>query len=244
MDKYPVAHIELPYTRVSSELPSSLPTPKDIAEALTIGSEGFGRTVAAVGNDYIVKHGSHVTRNEGSVLLFLEKHSNIPVPRLYAMYEADEETFLVMSRMEGQSLDSVWSSLGAEQKKSVAVQLKAVIDSMRQLQPPSYFGNISNGPLGHRFFLTPQSDPEINGPFDTEGSLNKALVKQASRIDSAQHRSLAGFLARNLSTALHSHEKSFTHADLHAGNILVVLRNDQCIVRYSITSTYNDHENH
>lgn len=82
---------QLPYFAPHSRLPSSLPTPQQIAAPDTVyrDDEDYHRVVA-VEPHYIVKYGSGVLEMEGPVLLFLEHHTCPNVPKLYAMYHQED----------------------------------------------------------------------------------------------------------------------------------------------------------
>ena len=69
----------------------------------------------------IVKFGGGIEPWEGQALLYLErKVPDVPAPRLYAMYQDDDQTFLVMQRVPGVTLDAIRSSLNETEKKSIA----------------------------------------------------------------------------------------------------------------------------
>lgn len=222
----------LPYTRARDNLPSALPTQDAIARAPTLRDDGFGKRVAIVGKSYVVKHGSRVTENEGNVLLFIEKYLDIPAPRLHAMYRGEDELYLVMDRLEGRSLGKVWPDLDETQKERITDELKGILSKMRSLLSPTFYGSISKGPLQHRFFLTREPVPDINGPFDDEEQFSAALAKQASLDCPPETEQYSKWLLHHLQKMLHGHSSVLTHSDLHQNNILVSRRDGQFAVRY------------
>lgn len=226
--------VKLPYYRALDQLPCDLPTLDEISKAHTIEDPQFGKRIAAVGENFIVKHGVRTRENEGNTLLFVEKYLNIPVPRLYAMYRVERELYLVMERIEGSTLESIWSSLTNEHKSSIVAQLNGIVNKMRALPPPSpsFFGSVDKGSLGHRFFLSVNPSPGTNGPFHDENEFNAALALRAGDVNSHQLRLVADFFARQLPKALYGHETVFTHSDWHQGNILVSQGADE---QYTVT---------
>jgi len=90
----------------------ALPDVCEIRQCTTILKERSYSKVVAVNDNLIVKFGSGIETWEGQALLYLEREVlNVPAPRLYAMYQDAEETFLVMQRVPGVSLDTIWTSL-------------------------------------------------------------------------------------------------------------------------------------
>lgn len=46
---------------------------------------------------------------EGQALVYLERYvPEVPAPRLYAMYYDSKQVFLIMQRVPGVPLDSIW----------------------------------------------------------------------------------------------------------------------------------------
>lgn len=73
---------ELPYTADIASLPGCLPTIEEIESATDILSVTTGRKVVGVGSHFLVKYGVHVDILEGETMLFLERSTPIPVPRV------------------------------------------------------------------------------------------------------------------------------------------------------------------
>lgn len=216
----------LPYFRDPGQLPGPLPMSTEIEAATaslpTIRDPRFGRVVV-VRERFIVKYGTHVLENEGFALLFLEEHPSIPAPRLYAMYREDGKLYLVIEFKSGRDLDGLWADLSENEKISILGQLKSIWDAMRSIATQGFFGNVTRGPLQHRFFLWRETEPKITGPFEKEEDLDLALALRSQLIwESNQRRGWTSeFFARHLPVALKGHRSTFTHADLHRKNILI-----------------------
>ncbi|KAF2455602.1 kinase-like domain-containing protein [Lineolata rhizophorae] len=219
--------ISLPFYRAPEQLPSPLPTLQDIEAATkelpTIRNPDYDGRIVAIRDQYVVKYGTYVAENEGQTLLFIEQHLRIPIPRLYAMYRHDGKLYLVMELIPGTELRLLWPSLSAEDKRSIAEQLRGIFDKLRSLPSPGYFGSIAKRPLRHRYFLERNNDPIITGPFDREEDLSLALAKRSEQNwrDNGRHGWVSDFFARHLPTSLKGHQPTFTHSDLHPQNILI-----------------------
>ncbi|KAI0532884.1 hypothetical protein GGR58DRAFT_517372 [Xylaria digitata] len=151
----------LPYFCDPTGLPDTLPTSNKIEHAAvnlpTIRDPELDRIVL-VNGCFVVKNEVHISENECSALLFLQKHQFIPAPKLYAMYyEA-----------------SVCDNLSEDEKLHISRQLRAIWNCMRSIPSPTTSG-MSGGPLRHRFFLALEPNPRITGPFETEEDLSQAL---------------------------------------------------------------------
>ncbi|KAK2801643.1 hypothetical protein FQN51_005187 [Onygenales sp. PD_10] len=96
-----------------------------------------GVRIAKISPDIVVKHGTHVRVTEANSMLFVSQNTTtVPVPKIFGCYtygpiDRDIEdygslydTYVFMSFVEGQTLDTVWESYDGTTKQSVADQLK------------------------------------------------------------------------------------------------------------------------
>ncbi|KAL5315722.1 hypothetical protein ACEPPN_016592 [Leptodophora sp. 'Broadleaf-Isolate-01'] len=187
--------------------------------------------VVAVGPHFIVKHGHGVREREGQTLLFLEKHlassSFITVPKLYAMYRmpSNGHLCLIMERLDGESLETMWPVLDNDEKSTVCGKLKDVFAAIFRIPMPypNFYGSVERGPVPHHLFHSADGDKAICGPFGSEKEFNAALVRRLRAIWAAngEHSFKADFYERNLNAILKGHEPRFSHSDLQPKNILV-----------------------
>ena len=92
---------EIPF--YATDLPCPLPTGTEIENAPDISMEYGGRRIVGVGPHFVVKFGLGVTLIEGENMLFVREKTNIPFPRVFALY-SDLETgtnFIVIERILG-----------------------------------------------------------------------------------------------------------------------------------------------
>ena len=135
--------------------------PKDVEQKIRNSSNHTYR----LSPDIIVKAGTcERNPNDAKALLFVEKSTSIPVPKVYALFTAGPElnsfwrpgdseehkwlytTYLVMSVIPGATLEDVWNECDPETKTALSKELKGFLDELRQL-PSTYIGSLDNGPV-------------------------------------------------------------------------------------------------
>lgn len=219
--------VSLPYTACHGVLPTTLPTVDEIRASTGVIYQRTGQTVVAVSPDVFVKYGQSTQEREGQTLLYLERYlPKIPAPRLYAMYYDSGDLFIVMQRLPGVRLDTIWGDLLDEGKALLTAELRTIFDDMRSAHCPwlSFFGSVGGGPVPHPLFFCDEPDPAISGPFQDEDSFNMGLVLQHKYLkDMNRAANFKGdFYARHLGKVLRNHKPTFTHSDVQRKNILVV----------------------
>lgn len=203
------------------DLPCPLPTDTEIENAPDISLAYGGRRVVGVGQHFVVKFGPGVDLLEGENMLFVQKNTNIRVPRVYALYTNSEsgKKFIVMERIHGQTVLSAWPNLAPSEKTSLLAALKRSIDELRQLPSESYFGSFGKRHLLDEIFWTEEPDPMVNGPFDSEEALNEAMARKYVYNGGPQFR--AEYLRKCFHLVFKGHKATFTHGDLQRKNIII-----------------------
>jgi hypothetical protein len=185
--------------------------------------------VVAVGDDLVVKFGTSVKVREGQTLIYLERHvPDVPAPRLLAMYYDWGDLFLVMSRVPGKQLGSLWSDLLDAEKDAITKKLCTVFDAMRRAECPwpDYFGGLdgTSGVHHHLLYSQKEGDHRFLGPFHGESEFVAGLTSNYRALQERNHR--PDFKARHfeahLPSVLEKFRPTLTHADLHKTNIMVV----------------------
>jgi hypothetical protein len=218
--------LEFCFIRDSKDLPSPLPSSKQVREAPDNIQEidvDAGRRVVIVG-PYLVKYGKYASPLEGLNLLFLEQTlPDIPAPKLYAMWREGNEVFLVMEFFEGETLDKLWKTLGDRDKDTTVKMLRDIFKSLHSLPTSGFFGSITKGPIPYHLFWDPDKDPTVIRPFDTASDMIRGLAKRSgiNSILNDAKPSLAEFFERNLAPALEDHYPVFCHSDVQRKNIIV-----------------------
>lgn len=137
--------IDLPF--YVADLPHTLPTSAEIENAPDIFLDYGERRVVAVGQHFVVKFGLGVNLIEGENMLFVQGNTDVPVPRVYALY-SDPKTrrnYIVMERTMGRTLLSAWPQFKTPEKQ-------LIVGELRHLPPPKYFGSFGKRPLQMGYF--------------------------------------------------------------------------------------------
>ena len=168
--------IKLPY--YASDLPFALPTNAEIEAATDISLQYGGRRIAEVGDHYVVKFGKGVDLTEGENMLFANKNTNINIPRVYALYSdpTNGKNYIVMERIAGETLLSLWPKLSPLEKELIATILRKSLDDLRQLPSPGYYGSLDERCLLDEIFWTTDPEPSINGPFQSTETFIEGMV--------------------------------------------------------------------
>ncbi|PWY83763.1 kinase-like protein [Aspergillus sclerotioniger CBS 115572] len=213
------ATVDLPY--FATDLPSPLPTEADIDAAADITLAYGSRRVVAIGSHYVIKYGRGVDLIEGENMLYVRKNTRIPVPRVYALFSHPEtrKKYIVMERIAGQTLLSLWPQLSLSENETVAATLKTYFTELRQLSSPGYYGSLGERCLYDAIFWTHGSNPEINGPFTSHETLIEAMALKYTYDGRPAYR--ADFYRQCLPRVLHSDGSIFTHGDFQRKNIMV-----------------------
>ncbi len=117
-----------------------LPTPNDIDGSESVVHESTGSRLLQVQQRFLVNFGVHVHPIEGSTMLYVAKFTTVPIPKVYAIYQCQEEqriiTYMLMQYIPGTTLLDAWGSLDRARKTAIALTLRTYFDQLRQLQPP------------------------------------------------------------------------------------------------------------
>lgn len=217
--------LDIPF--YGTDLPCPLPSSAEIENAPDISLEYGGRRIVGVGQHYVVKFGLGVNLIEGENMLFVRENTNVPVPRVFALYTdpSTGKNYIVMERITGQSLLSTWPQITTLEKKRILSDLQRYFDELRQLPSPNYFGSFGNRQLLDEIFWTQEPDPLVNGPFDSEEDLNEAMIRKYTYNGGPLYR--AEYLRKCFPFVFKGHEAVFTHGDLQWKNIMIREKDNQ-----------------
>ncbi|KAJ5963529.1 uncharacterized protein N7479_003405 [Penicillium vulpinum] len=217
--------VALPFQN-SQPLPT-LPKADEIRACTNVLFETHGTKVVAVSENVVAKYGSYVNDWEGQALVYLERYvPEVPAPRLYAMYRDSKQLFLIMQRVPGVSLDSIWSSLAQSEKDDIVAKLQIIFDAMRKVECPwpNFFGGMDGGGVHHYLFYSQHGDNKFLGPFSDEPTFVAGLVgNYRALVDRNNHPDYkARFYEKYLPRVLQGHRPTLTHGDVQQKNIMVV----------------------
>ena len=196
MSDHPWMPAPLPYVKHPDFLPAFFPSVQDIRRSTAIIDQRTGQTIVAATPEVLVKYGQSTTDREGQTLLYLERCvPKFPAPRLYAMYYDEGDFFVVMQRIPGRSLDTLWDELSENDKDTVTTRLRTVFEDLRRIAclQPGYFGAVDGGPVPYPLFYSSTMDRNISGPFSSEQAFNSGLIQQYKKIQDENKHSLAKY---------------------------------------------------
>ena len=219
---------EVLFSEAPDFLPAEpLPSPEDIEQSPHVIKELCARCTCRVGHSFVVKWGTDVEPIEGHNLQFVREHTNISVPRLFAIYQRPRSptrmiTYILMECIPGDSLENLWSTLADSEKKDIIGQLRKAMSSLRQIPHQGYFGSIGNSKLRDDIFDTFEPMQKLNGPYSTEGEFIDGMISSYSQYCGERGSYKAEYYRRVLPKALRgSGTPVFTHDDLQRKNVMV-----------------------
>lgn len=147
--------------------------------------------------------------NEENALQLVEKYTSIPAPLFVDSFENNRTRFLVMTKLRGVPVGTVFHRMSYDERHQFARDLMRVVKELQKI--PNHtgylFSNTRGGPIiDHRL-------PDgIGGPFNSEADFNDLLIHKY--VDQQ---------TRDAVSKAHDkrHESLFSHADLHLSNILL-----------------------
>ncbi|KAE8351111.1 kinase-like protein [Aspergillus coremiiformis] len=208
--------------------------------------EWAGVSIARISPTVAVKFGPRVTVTEAKSMIYVAQNSaKIPVPEVFACgtygpinrdigdYGSLFDTYIFMTFVDGQPLDTVWNSYDQPTKTHLALQLKEYIDDLRSMGTPSYIGSLDHGPVLDPILAT----AKVQGPFSSEKDFNETMVKTYQSKAPRQHitKFLRGMIGHQ------EHRILFTHGDLGPQNIMVKDGNVTGIIDWEFSGWYPEY---
>ncbi|KAJ5256573.1 hypothetical protein N7478_012677 [Penicillium angulare] len=205
----------------------TLPTTDEIRACTNVLWETQATKVVALDDNIVVKYGGCISTWEGQSLVYLERHvPGVPAPRLYAMYYDSKQGFLIIKRVPGVQLNSIWPSLASSEKDDIIAKLQVISDAMRKAECPwpDFFGGLDGGGVHHYIFYSQHGDMKFLKPFSGEPAFVAGLVGNhralVERNNLPEYTTL--FYEKYLACVLQGHRPTLTHGDLQQKNIMVV----------------------
>jgi len=211
--------LRYPYYANPGTLPRPIPTLAEIESSQELLHQAGGSRVVGVG-PYVVKFGRQVDLAEGANMVFVSHSTSVPVPFVYALFRDPEgKGYIIMERITANSLTSEWPSLSDTQKDAVATKLRSLLKELRSLPSPGGYCSLGNRPLLDHVFWTGNASDKFDGPFDTEGEFNDALLNVYIFNNGSKIK--AEFYKQTLPSVFCNHPPVFTHGDFQRKNMLL-----------------------
>ncbi|EMT72778.1 hypothetical protein FOC4_g10004260 [Fusarium odoratissimum] len=188
-----------------------------------IQKPGNGANVIKIQQRFIMEFGRDVRPIEANNMLYVAKHTTIPVTRVYAIYQRKEDkttiTYILMEYIPGKSLMDLWSDIDPTRKTSTARTLRTYFDQLRQLKLPGYFGTIHGGLPNIHLFL----QDDITGPLKSEREFVDAIVRSYAIELGPRGAQKVRYYQRVFPAIFNGDNSSvFSHNDLQWKNIMLL----------------------
>lgn len=213
----------LSYSADAATLPAALPTISEIHSSEDVLLEDRRRKVVGVGECFVVKYGYGVSLLEGESMRFVRQSTSVPVPALYASFQVTEptyarskKTYLIMERIRGESLESLWSKLDEDAKKTIVLKLQLFFDEMRKLESPGGYCAVGGRGLPDDILQDEQKPIQV---FDTESDFNEGIIR--NYLGDAIPKYRVDFYSRAFQSVFQNHPPIFTHGDIQKKNIMI-----------------------
>ncbi|KAH7913239.1 kinase-like domain-containing protein [Hygrophoropsis aurantiaca] len=179
--------------------------------------KNFGSAgVCRFGPRSLIKFTCSTRAAEAANLLYIARHTTVPVPRVHDVFTIGQQTFIVMEYVHGTELTYAWEHLSAEQKMGLFPQLKDYIDQVRSLQPPRP-GRVEAADGTSLFDVRLCMGNQPFGPFATVTDFHTHLGHDCIRAGERHRDVWTQFEA----VAKRQYRTVFTHSDIAPRNILV-----------------------
>lgn len=162
----------------------------------------------------IIKTGILEGTNEAEVIRYVKRRTSIPVPDILVSATGILDHFMVMKRIDGEPLDTVWAGMTTVQQSNVIRQLRDIIAQLRALPPPN--SSAISGLYGRQCKDARVASMVPFGPFKSESEFNDFLVKIGQGNSSSDL-----FFDETRKMMCDTHRIVFTHGDFAPRNILV-----------------------
>ena len=206
---------------IRSAIEAELPTIEEIhASSQFLSKNEHGAKVAIVREHFAVKFGAVVSLSEAEMMKFIAGNTAVPVPKVHAAF-TDSKTqvsYIIMDYVPGSTLESLAPTLSAEEKTAICLQVRECIKELRELPPQGYFGVIGRKPYHDAVHWTPDNDPIVSGPFNTQAELNEGIL---ARLRLSETDTYVQYIKSLMEPIFRGHRPVLTHGDLQPKNIMV-----------------------
>jgi len=140
----------------NSSSPCRLPTPNEVREAARAAKlkVTFGRPTPVIfpSLGVFVKYGGDIRIAEAQVLRYLGWHLSalVRIPEVYGCRRDDNQTFIYMEYIPGDTLEKLWPSINEESRGLVCSELRMMVKEWRTLEQEVAFIGVFQS-----IFLTP-----------------------------------------------------------------------------------------
>ena len=136
------------------------------------------RVVVKIWPNLLVK--GPVPENEYEALLYVSRHTTVPVPKVRRVYRRSEGLYIEREFVEGVVLDTIWNDLSYGSKREYVAKVWSQLEKLRSYAAPSnvVVASTSGGPVKDGVF----SDITPIGPFSSFDDFKDLLRKNPNRL--------------------------------------------------------------
>ncbi|KAF2123946.1 kinase-like protein [Dothidotthia symphoricarpi CBS 119687] len=207
--------------------PTSLPSPAEVRENQSMDPHARNirrpRPVRFPSMGLLVKYGTEITIAEAQCLLFIRRTlQTVPVPEVYGWCKDDNQVFIYMELMDGNTLEKSWEIMVEDDRLAICQQLRHMIDAWRSLEnsyDPPFIGHVGKQPLLDIIFTDTCS--QTAGPFSSVTEFHNWFTStfgpnRDMDVEDISTHPYRSFIPDDFPIV-------FTHGDLHPSNIIVSL---------------------
>jgi thiamine kinase-like enzyme len=120
----------------------------------------------AISKHLLIKTGLYVHLEEAATMRFVADNTSIPVPKIFCAFLHKGCAYIVMERIQGETIPAAWKNRSEESREKIFGQLKTIIQELRALKPADGTGVESSVGGSVREARIPRPLPRM-GPFKT-----------------------------------------------------------------------------
>ncbi|KAL2074289.1 hypothetical protein VTL71DRAFT_8067 [Oculimacula yallundae] len=173
----------------------------------------------------ILKTGYSTHLTEAVTMDFVARNTSIPVPKVHCSFIHKNRAYIVMERIQGQSLAAAWRHLSKESREKIFLQLKGMLEELRTIELPPNTGVASCVGGSMYDFRLPHRTPRF-GPFKTIQDFHSWLrggMDETTRLGPhVTDEDAAAIQAMIVKQNGSWPAPVFTHGDLNPTNIMVL----------------------
>lgn len=200
-----------------------------------------GRTHKRISKNLVVKTGPSTHLTEGATMSFVGKNTSIPVPKVYCSFLHKDTAYIVMERIEGETIGAVPRRGDEAGTGKVLGQLRGMLAELRALRPPVGDDGVASCVWGSLRDVRERRTAPCFGPFETIREFHfwlrheRVLGERWQHISEAHWRDLQDMVAKQDGPWP---PPVFTHCDLSPWNIIVRDGNIVGIIDWEFSGWY------
>jgi hypothetical protein len=133
-----------------------------------------------IGKNRVVKHGLGVCKAGAFSMQFIQQHTTLPVPKVYAYFQDGKRErygYIVMERMPGVPLVEVLGDLDDSACDAIVEELKGYMAEMKRLDSPGSWGMLGKNGVYHGGYFVYRHSP-TNGDAGIGNSWKATSMKE------------------------------------------------------------------